>query len=123
MDGVSEYKLLSLELRTLLAEAIKRSQIAEAGDYEPRRLFALTQVLGCRDLLQYLIDNDESAFGEVLEATLEDQETQYWEAWKDDNRERMTIALAHRRLLKRLIRRLTDPRRRQMLLPQLNPNL
>lgn len=118
MDYLREYKLLILELRMLCQETLRRAQSVEDDDYAPRRHFALAQVAGSRDLLQYLLDNDDewTEYGEFLEATLEGEESRYWEAWRDDDRQIMTIALANCRLLKRLIRRLTDPRRRQLLL-------
>jgi len=121
MDIVQEDKLLLLELRTLTDEAMKRCESVKNDDYRPRRVFALAQVAGARDLMKYLADNEEwENFGEMLEATLEGEESRYLEAWGADDRELMNIILANRRQLKRLIRRLTDPRRRQLLASQLD---
>lgn len=124
MDSGREDNLLVLELKTLCEEAVQRSQSVENDNdgNERRSLFAIAQVTGSRDLMQYLIDNEEwSEFGDFLEAVLETQEERYWEAWGSNDRKMMTITMAHRRLLKRLTRRLTDPRRRQSLVPLLGP--
>lgn len=120
MDYHYEDKLLVLELQTIFDETVKRYDSVLNDDYQPRRVFALAQVAAVRDLAGYLAENvEDEGFGEVLEATLEGQESRYFQAFKDDDRQVMNIALAHRRILNRLIRRLTDPRRRQSLLPQL----
>lgn len=121
MDLANEVKLLVLELNTLSEEAMKRCDCVLNDSYQPRRTFALAQLALAGDLMKYLVDNEEwEDFGEVLEATLEGQEERYQDALSADNRQEMLFALAGRRLLKRLIRRLTDPRRRQLLLSQLN---
>lgn len=125
MDIVRENKLLLWELQTLLEEALKRSQrVQSEGDCEPRLVFAMAQVAGCRDLTQFLADNEDwLEFGEFLETTLENEELRYQEALENKDRKIMIVAMAHRRQMKRLARRLTDPRRRRMLLPQLDsPN-
>jgi hypothetical protein len=122
MDLISEEKLLILELKTLLNETMMRCDSVIDDDYRPRSTFALAQAVGARDLMKYLADNEEwEDFGGVLEAMLENEESRYYEAWSADNRQLMTITLANRRLLKRLMRRLTDPRRRQSLLSQIMP--
>ena len=124
MDLISEDKLLLLELQTLMNETMKRcDSVYDDGDgHHPRRIFALAQVAGARDLMKYLVENEEwEDFGAVLEAMLENEESRYQDAWSADDRQLMTITLANRRLLKRLVRRLTDPRRRQSLLSQVMP--
>lgn len=121
MDVVNEIKLLLLELHTLSEEAMKRCDCVLNDDYQPRRTFALAQVVLAGDLMKYLVDNEKwEDFGDLLEGTLEGQEERYLNAWGANDRQEMLLALAGRRLLKRLIRRLTDPRRRQLLLSQLN---
>ncbi|TGU70737.1 hypothetical protein E4633_17220 [Geomonas terrae] len=121
MDIAREDRLLSMELGTLSKESIRRSQSVEEDDNEPRKLFAFAQVIGARDLLQYLVDSEEwSDFGEFLEAIIETEESRYREAWENDDRQTMIITMAHRRQCSRLVRRLTDPRRRQSLLAQLD---
>jgi hypothetical protein len=125
MDFISEEKLLLLELQTLMNETMKRCDSVfgdDEDDHHPRRTFALAQVVGARDLMKYLAENEEWVdFGGVLETMLENEESRYLDAWSADDRQLMTITLANRRLLKRLMRRLTDPRRRQSLLSQVMP--
>jgi hypothetical protein len=121
MDFEKEEKLLLLELKTLCDETMKRSDSLLEDDSPPRRLFAVAQAAACRDLMKYLIENDDwTDFGGDIEATLESEELRYQEAWGADDRQMMTITLVNRRIIKRLIRRLTDPRRRQLLLSELN---
>jgi hypothetical protein len=122
MDLISEDKLLILELQTLLNETMMRCDSVIDDDYRPRSIFALAQVAGARDLMKSLVESEVwEDFGGVLEAMLENEESRYYEAWSADDRQLMTITLANRRLLKRLMRRLTDPRRRQSLLSQVKP--
>ena len=121
MDLISEEKLLLLELQTLMNETMMRcDSVIDDDDHPQRRTFALAQVAVTRSLSIYLVENDEwEDFGGVLEATLENEESRYFEACNADDRQLMTITLANRRLLKRLMRRLTDPRRRQLLLSRI----
>ncbi|WP_129127633.1 hypothetical protein [Geomonas oryzae] len=121
MDIGREDRLLAMELGTLSKESIMRSQSVEEDDYEPRKLFAFAQVAGARDLMKYLLDNEEwSEFGEFLEAIIETEESRYREASESGDRRTMIVTMAHRRQCSRLVRRLTDPRRRQSLLAQLD---
>lgn len=119
MDIGKEDRLLAMELGTLSKESIRRSQSVEKDDNEPRKLFALAQVAGSHGLLKYLMDNEEwSEFGEFLEEIIETEESRYREASENGDRRTMIITMAHRRQCSRLVRRLTDPRRRQSLLAQ-----
>jgi hypothetical protein len=120
VDSENEEKLFLLEVKTLTEETIRRSQALLNDDYKPRRHFAIAQVAACRDLMKYLLDEEDwTDAGSVLEATLEGEEERYLKAYDAEDRTEMLIALANRRILKRLIRRLTDPRRRQSLMPTL----
>jgi hypothetical protein len=121
MDFEKEDKLLVLELKTLCDETMKRCESLLKDDTPPRRLFAVAQAAACRDLMKYLQENEEwTDFGEDMEATLENEESRYREARAADDRRMMTITLVNRRILKRLITRLTDPQRRQLLLSELD---
>lgn len=123
MDCLKEDRLLLLELQTLMKEVTERCDCVMNDDYAPRRTFAFAQVVGTRDLMKYLAENKEwEDFGQILEATLDGEESRYFEAMESGDRQLRTIVLANQRLLKRLIRRLTDPRRRQLLLSQLDSN-
>ena len=121
MDFEREDKLLILELKILADQAMERSLPLLSDVNGDRSLWAAAQVALCRDLMIYLNENEDwSDIGEMLEGALEGERSRYLDAWGEDDRKVMTIAMAHVRILNRLIRRLTNPVRREELMPRID---
>jgi len=124
MDIDHEEKLLLMEVQTLLADTIKRSEpvlFGENEDNKDRRLMAFALLAACRDLMQFLPEGGNwlETFGGYLEATIESEESRCEDArFAEDRRERV-ISLANLSILRRLRRRVTDPRRRQTLISEI----
>ena len=124
MDIDHEEKLLLMEVQTLLAETMKRSEPVLSGENEDnkdRRLMAFALLAACRDLMQFLPEGENwlETFGEYLEATIEAEQSRCEDArFAEDRRERI-ISLANLSILRKLRRRVTDPLRRQSLISEI----
>ena len=124
MDIDHEEKLLLMEVQTLLADTVKRSEPVLSGEKEgnkERRLLALALLVACRDLMQLLPEGGNwlETFGEYLEATIEAEESRCEDARCAEDRRERIISLANLSILRRLRRRVTDPRRRQSLISEI----
>ena len=124
MDVDHEDKLLLMEIQTLCAETLARTKIVLSDkneDHKDRRLMALALLATCRDLNDLLPEEGDwsEEFGQNLEAHIEDEETRYQDAKCAEDRRERILALAHLRILRRIKSRLTDPLRRQSLIPEI----
>jgi len=124
MDIDHEEKLLLMEVQTLFAETMKRSEPVLSGENEDnkdRLLMAFALLAASRDLMKFLPEGENwlETFGEYLEATIEGEQSRCEDArFEEDRRERI-ISLANLSILRRLRRRVTDPRRRQSLISEI----
>lgn len=125
MDVDHEEKLLLMEVQKLCDETMAKSSVLLSDQNEKdvyRRQMAFSLLSACRDLGQFLPEDEENwldSFGETLEATIEAEEARLEEFRFDEDRRKRIIVLANLRILRRLRNRLTSPRRRQSLIPEI----
>jgi hypothetical protein len=108
--------VIAEEINLLLAEAMATEGRAERTPDNPRRTMALAQIVLYRDTIRYLLDNDDwDELMPKLKEVLIYNSGLYQDAREEGDRNAACIALARMRSLVKLIRRLSDPKRHQLL--------
>jgi hypothetical protein len=111
-----EERVLDHEICLLADEAIKNHFRFDLNADTPRTLMARAQVVMVHMMMEYLMELEE--WGEFLGATSENlhlQEKQYREARASNDRKMARVYLARVRILTRLLKRLGDFKRHQLI--------
>lgn len=117
MDDIDEEMILSKELQMLMEETVRNHKRVESGQNAARARMALAQVVQMQAMMQYYIESeyDWRDFKEKTVEVLGMQYEWYREGRADDDRDKARIALSRVRLIKTLIRRLSDQDRREAI--------